>query len=100
MSQLRNLRIVLALTAVAVAAIGSPSAAQAGTVCNQAGNGHHSGPYVATDGDPAKPARYQDGISRLGNGKGLNRAAERSPALSQCELPSTDDGGGGTFLEF
>ena len=100
MSQLRNLRMFLALTAVAVAAVGSPSAANASTVCNQAGQAHHNGPYVATDGDTAPPARHQDGLRRMGNGQGLNRAAERSPALSQCELPSTGDGGGGTFLEF
>ena len=98
MSHTRNLRMVLALCVVAVAAMGSPSA-QAGTVCNEAGNGHHNGTYIATDSDPSKPARYQDGLSSMGNGegKGHDRAAERSPALSQCEPPSDGPqwGGGG-----
>ena len=95
MSQIRNLRIVLAMSIAAFVAFGSPSA-YAGTVCNQAGNGHHDGTYVATDGDPSPPARYKSGLSKLGSGKGkgLDRAAERSPALSQCG-PSSDGGGGG-----
>ena len=107
MSQLRNLRISLALTVAAMAAFGAPSA-QASTVCNQAGNGHHDGVYVSVGTpDPSPPARYKSGLSRLGNGKGvgLDRAAERSPALSQCGLPSTGggddvvvyDGGGDTY---
>jgi hypothetical protein len=93
MSHTRNLRMVLALSIAAVAAIGSPSA-QAGTVCNEAGNGHHDGTYVATDYDPSKPARYQDGLSSMDNGKGNghDRAAENSPALSQCEPPSSGGG--------
>ena len=99
MSQIRNLRIVLAMSIAAFAAFGSPSA-YAGTVCNQAGNGHQGGTYVAIDGDPSTPARYQSELRKLGNGKGtgLDRAAAQSPALSQCEEPSTtggDDGGGG-----
>ena len=101
MSHIRNLRIVLALSAAAVAAIGSPSA-HAGTVCNQAGNGHHDGTYVATDGDPSPPARYQSGLSTLGNGKGkgLDRAAERSPALSQCGPPAGGGGGDNSTYDF
>ena len=93
MSHIRNLRIVLTLTVAAVAAIGSPSA-QAGPVCNEAGNGHHNGSYFATDYDPSPPARYISELSALGNGKGtgLDRAAEMSPALSQCGPVS---GGGG-----
>ena len=97
MSQTRNLRIVLALTITAIAAIGSPTA-HAGTVCNQAGNGHHDGILVSTGTpDPDPPARYKSGLSALGNGqgKGLERAAEQSPALSQCGLPDFD--GGDTF---
>ena len=96
MSHIRNLRIVLALTIVAVAAIGAPSA-QAGTVCNQAGNGHQGGAYVSTGTpDPSTPARYKSGLKTLGNGQGngLDRAAERSPALSQCGLPQQGGDGG------
>ena len=97
MSHIRNLRIVLALAVAAVAAIGSPTA-QAGTVCNQAGNGHQGGAYVSTGTpDPSPPARYKSNLRVLGNGqgKGLDRAAERSPALSQCGLPDNGGGGGG-----
>jgi hypothetical protein len=100
MSHIRNLRIVLALTVAAVAAIGSPTA-QAGTVCNQAGNGHQGGPYVSTGTpDPDPPARYKSNLKRLGNGKGkgLDRAAERSPALSQCGLPDSGDPGDGGVI--
>ena len=100
MSHTRNLRIVLALTVAAVAAIGSPTA-QAGTVCNQAGNGHHDGTFVSKGTpDPSPPARNKSGLSVLGNGKGkgLDRAAERSPALSQCGPP--DSGGNGDTVVF
>ena len=99
MSHIRNLRIVLALTVVAVAAVGSPSA-QAGTVCNQAGNGHHNGTLVSTGTpDPSPPARYTSGLSKLGNGKakGLERAAERSPALSACGEPVSGGGDDGVI---
>jgi hypothetical protein len=99
MSQIRNLRITLAMTVAAFAAIGSPTA-HAGTVCNEVGNGHHDGALVATDSDPNPPARYQTGLSALGNGKGqgLERAAERSPALSGCELPSGGGGDDSTYV--
>lgn len=92
MSHIRNLRIVLPLTIAAVAAIGAPSA-HAGTVCNQAGNGHQGGAYVSTGTpDPSPPARYKSSLKVLGNGKGtgLDRAAEQSPALSQCGLPAPE----------
>jgi hypothetical protein len=93
MSHKRNLRIMIALGAAAVSAALAPSA-QAASVCNEAGNGHIGGSYVATGTpDPSTPARHQAGLKTLGNGKGngLERAAERSPALSQCGLPSTGD---------
>jgi len=103
MSHTRNLRIALAMTITAIAAIGAPTA-QAASVCNQAGNGHHDGVYVSTGTpDPSPPARNKSGLSTLGNGKGkgLERAAERSPALSQCGLPDSGGlpnfGGGDTF---
>jgi hypothetical protein len=103
MSHIGKLRIVLPLAIAAVAAVGSPSA-RAGTVCNEAGNGHHDGTYVATDSDPNPPARYKEGLSKLGNGVGTghDRAAAESPALSQCGKPAIDDGdddGGGGVIE-
>jgi hypothetical protein len=91
MSHKRNLRITVALGAAAMAAAFAPSA-QAASVCNEAGNGHLGGSYVVTGTpDPSPPARHTAGLKTLGNGKGngLVRAAERSPALSQCGLPST-----------
>ena len=98
MSHKRNLRIVLAMTITAIAAIGSPTDRR-GSVCNEAGNGHHDGTYVATDNDPSKPARYQDGLTAMSHGKGTGRerAAANSPALSQRSPPVQPPqfGGGG-----
>jgi hypothetical protein len=74
----------------------SPTA-HAASVCNQAGNGHLGGSYVSIGTpDPDPPARHKSGLKTLGNGKGvgLTRAAERSPALSQCGLPVVGGGGG------
>jgi hypothetical protein len=86
----RNLRITIALSVVALAAMLAPTT-QAASVCNEARAGH-AGAYVATGSDPSTPARYQTGLAVLGSGEGLNRAAAHSPALSVCLLP--DDGGG------
>ncbi len=87
-SHKRNLRITIALSATALASALAPGAqAAAPNVCNQARNGH-TGAYVATDGDPATPARHQQNLAVLGSGKGLTRAAQRSPALSVCVLPA------------
>ena len=83
--------------AVAMTMALAPSSQAA--VCNQAGNGHLGGDYVSTGTpDPTPPARHKSGLKTLGNGKGsgLDRAAERSPALSQCGLPSTGGGGDGS----
>jgi hypothetical protein len=93
-SHIRNLRITVALSTAALAAALAPSA-NAASVCNQAGNGHLGGDHVVVGTpDPDPPARHTSGLKALGHGKGngLVRAAERSPALSQCELP--DNGGG------
>ena len=97
-SQKRNLRITTALSVTALALALAPGA-QAATpdVCNQAQSGH-AGAYVATDGDPGTPARNQTNLAVLGSGKGLTRAAERSPALSVCVLPG-DNGGVTTTVE-
>jgi hypothetical protein len=99
-SHKRNLRITLALSVAALSAAMAPSA-QAATVCNEAGNGHVGGSYVATGTpDPSPPARHKDGLKVLGGkGSGLARAAERSPALSTCGLP-VGDGGGDSTLPF
>ena len=64
------------------------------SVCNEARAGH-TGVYVATDGDPAIPARHQSNLAVLGSNKGLTRAAERSPALSVCVVPQPPGDGGG-----
>ena len=63
------------------------------TVCNEAENSHRGG-YVLTDGpiDPVPPAFNRGSRMRVGNGVGLEHAAEVSPALRECER---EDGGGG-----
>jgi hypothetical protein len=86
----RNLRITLALCVAALFAAFVPCA-QA-TVCNEASNGQRGNLVVTgTIQDPSIPARHTTDLKALGNGvgKGLETAAERSPALSQCGLPST-----------
>jgi hypothetical protein len=103
-SLIRDLRIMFALGAVAVAAALPTSASAATTpVCNEAGNGHLGGSYVVTGTpDPTPPARHTSGLKTLGNGKGngLVNAAAKSPALATCGLPAptggTGGGGGGT----
>jgi hypothetical protein len=93
-SLIRNLRIMFALGAVAVAAA-LPSSASAASVCNEAGNGHLGGSYVVTGTpDPTPPARHTSGLKTLGNGKGngLLNAAAKSPALATCGLPTTTGG--------
>ena len=71
-------------------------AGQAATVCNEAENSHRGG-YVVSGGieDPAPPAFLRGPQMRVGNAgaAGLDHAADRSPALRQCDAPS--DGGGG-----
>jgi hypothetical protein len=96
----RNLRIIVALGAVVASTALAPTA-QAAPVCNEAGNGHLGGSYVVTGTpDPDPPARHTSGLKALGNGKGngLTRAAERSPALSQCGLPVVGGGGGDSVI--
>ena len=99
MSQSRNLRITIALSVAALSAALAPGAQAA--VCNQAGNGHLGGSYVSTGTpDPSPPARHTSGLKTLGHGKGngLENAAERSPALSQCGLPTPSGGDDTTFV--
>ena len=92
MSHIRNLRITVGLITVALAAVLAPAANAA--VCNEAGNGHVGGNYVVTGTpDPDPPARHTSGLKTIGHGmgNGLERAAERSPALSKCRLPWPGD---------
>ena len=96
MSYGRNLRITLALSAVATAMTFAPSTAQS-AVCNEAGVGQ-SGSYDVTGPtvDPNPPARFKTDRRTIGNetSQGLDIAAERSPALSQCGEPGPTSGGG------
>ena len=100
MSHRRNLRITTALSATALALALAPGA-QAATpnVCNEARTGH-TGVYVATDGDPAIPARHQSNLAVLGSNKGLTQAAQHSPALSVCVVAQTSDDGGVSYTLF
>ena len=89
-------RTSLLATAAVAASLTLAAPAQADdlvTVCNEAENSHRGG-YVLTDGpiDPVPPAFNRGSRMRVGNGVGLEHAAEMSPALRECEL---EDGGGG-----
>jgi hypothetical protein len=93
-SNTRNLRITLALFGAAAVASFAPAASQA-SVCNEATEGQR-GDLVATGTpDPDPPARYKTDLAALpGKGGGLQIAAERSGALTQCG-PGDDGSGGG-----
>jgi len=73
-----------------------PSVATATDVCNEAENSHRGG-YSVSGGpiDPNPPAFLRGSQMRVGNGhgKGLEHAAEVSPALRTCG-PEGGDGGG------
>jgi hypothetical protein len=62
------------------------------TVCNQAENSYRGG-YQLTDGpvDPTPPAFHRGEPMALGNGVGLEHAAEVSPALRECEPEGGED---------
>jgi hypothetical protein len=82
----RNLRITLALSAATLVVAAAPCAQAKATVCNEASNGQR-GVYVALGTpDPNPPARHTDRLAQLGNGEGqgLERAAQESPALTEC----------------
>jgi hypothetical protein len=74
-------------------------ASQATTVCNEAENSHRGG-YEVSGGivDPLPPAFLRGSQMRVGNDKsrGLDNAADRSPALRQCGPADGDGGGDGT----
>ena len=91
--------ITLAAVTAAIALAGMPAAAsadEAATVCNEAENSPRGG-YVVTGGpvDPNPPAFLRGSQMRVGNGhgKGLEHAAEVSPALRLC---GPEDGEGPT----
>jgi hypothetical protein len=78
--------VALALAAGTLAGAAPAQADTDVTVCNQAENSHRGG-YVLTDGpeDPTPPAFHRGSPMRLGDGAGLEHAAEVSPALRECE---------------
>ena len=96
MSYGRNLRITLALGALATAMTFAPASAHS-SVCNEAGVGL-DGDYAVTGAtvDPDPPARFKQDRRAIGNveSHGLDIAAERSPALSQCGEPGPSGGVG------
>ncbi len=79
------------LLAGATAALAlAPAPAHAATVCNEAERSHRGG-YTVAGGivDPNPPARLLGSQMRVGNdrARGLDHAADRSPALRQCGVP-------------
>jgi hypothetical protein len=81
-------------------ALAPASQAAAPAVCNQASPHFQGGGLVALDPPVDSPAaRYTDDLSPLpGQGKGLVRAASKSPALTLCgegDNGGGDDDGGG-----
>ena len=92
-------RVKLLVTTGAIAAtyLGAIApASQGATVCNEAENSHRGG-YEVSGGtvDPVPPAFLRGSQMRVGNDKsrGLDNAANHSPALRQCG-PAGGDGGG------
>jgi hypothetical protein len=96
-----TLRIILtgAIAALAVAApvaVAKPASTSGVAVCNTATHTSLGGWHVATDGDTAPPARYQNNLKPMkGHGAGLVKAAANSPALSLCVVPSSEPDTGG-----
>ena len=94
MSIARNLRITLALIATAVAVSIVPAGAQA-TVCNQASEAQR-GDLVPTESSTSSAVHHTTDLAGVpGKGKGLDRAAERSPALNGCGTPPPPPNNGG-----
>jgi hypothetical protein len=85
--------VVAFMAAIALAVPASASAEDTVNVCNEAENSPRGG-YVVTGGpvDPNPPAFLRGSQMRVGNGhgKGLEHAAEQSPALRLC---GPEDGG-------
>jgi hypothetical protein len=91
---LRKLALAAATAALTLAAL--PSAANATDVCNEAENSWQGDYEMTETSDPRPPAflRGKQMVVGNGNGKGLVRAAERSPALEVCS-GGDDNGDGG-----
>src|SRR3954468_24628616 len=93
-----KMKLSITSAAVGIASLSAfAPASQASTVCNEAENSHRGG-YSVSGGivDPVPPAFLRGSQMRVGNdgSRGLDHAADRSPALRQCG-PSDGDGGGG-----
>ena len=87
-----NIKCILA-GASAVLALAAPSAQAATPVCNEAERSHRGG-FTVAGGivDPDPPARLLGSQMRVGSERtrGLGRAADRSPALRQCGVPTDE----------
>ena len=86
--------MTLIATAIALSIV--PAGSQA-AVCNQA-SGSQTGILVPTETSERPPVRHTANLGAVpGKGGGIATAAERSPALNGCALP-TGGGGGGDIL--
>ena len=93
---------VAAASAALVAALAPAAQATDLDVCNQRENSHHSSGLVPM-GPKADPKGRGDATIGSSKAKGLERAADNSPALTTCGRPedggssssSGSDGGGG-----
>ena len=90
----RKLTLAALAGTMALAALPAAAAADA-DICNEAENSHRGG-YTVSGGivDPNPPAFLRGSQMRVGDGEGLVRAAQRSPALRECG-PDDGEGGGG-----
>jgi hypothetical protein len=88
-------KLITAATAALTLAV-LPASASAADVCNEAENSHRGGYVITETPDPNPPAFLRGEQMRVGNGRGagLERAAERSPALQACGTGDTTGGGG------
>jgi len=83
---------VAAASAALVAALAPAAQATDLDVCNQRENSHHSSGLVPM-GPKADPKGRGDATIGSSKAKGLQRAADNSPALTTCGRP---EGGGST----
>ena len=88
--------IMVATASAAFVAALAP-AAQAGdlSVCNQRENSHHASGLVPM-GPKADPKGRGDATIGSSNAKGLQRAADNSPALTTCGRPEDNSSGSGS----
>ena len=90
---------VATASAALVAALAPAAQATEYSVCNQRENSHHKSDLVPM-GPKADPKGRGDMTIGSSKAKGLQRAADNSPALTTCGRPSDEDtsgneGGGG-----